>query len=385
MSSPEWHIITCEYPPQIGGVSDYTWLVAKGLAEAGDRVHVWCPPNTALSPSLPGVTVHPALGSMSRRDWRRVGRLLDEFPAKKRLLIQWVPHGYGCRSMNVPFCGWLWERARFSNDEIDLMVHEPFLAFGEGTLKQDAAAAVHRMMAMIILNAATRVWLSIPAWETRLRPYLLGRKLKMEWLPVPSNVEQPAESAVDSTLFPSAQPNLERLGHFGTFGRSISVMLESLVEPLLRGHRSRSLLLIGRGSTEFRLRILARQPDLKEQLFATGVITGAELSAVIRNCDLMIQPYPDGISGRRSSAMAALSHGVPLVTTAGALTEDLWRKTNAARLVPFGVVQPFVDAANELLANHFNRKVMGLSARRLYLDRFDIRHTIHTLRLDRAS
>ena len=37
-----WHILTCEYPPQTGGVSDYTFLVANGLA-SHDEVHVWCP------------------------------------------------------------------------------------------------------------------------------------------------------------------------------------------------------------------------------------------------------------------------------------------------------------------------------------------------------
>src|SRR5256714_13899599 len=40
-----WHLITCEYPPRTGGVSDYTRLVAEGLSEAGDEVHVWCPPS----------------------------------------------------------------------------------------------------------------------------------------------------------------------------------------------------------------------------------------------------------------------------------------------------------------------------------------------------
>ena len=40
-----WHILTCEYPPQSGGVSDYTYLVAKGLAELNDQVHVGAPPH----------------------------------------------------------------------------------------------------------------------------------------------------------------------------------------------------------------------------------------------------------------------------------------------------------------------------------------------------
>ena len=35
-----WAIITGEYPPDPGGVSDYTYLVATHLADAGDEVHV---------------------------------------------------------------------------------------------------------------------------------------------------------------------------------------------------------------------------------------------------------------------------------------------------------------------------------------------------------
>jgi len=37
------HLITGEYPPQSGGVSDYSYLVATGLAKASEKVHVWAP------------------------------------------------------------------------------------------------------------------------------------------------------------------------------------------------------------------------------------------------------------------------------------------------------------------------------------------------------
>ena len=35
-----WLILTGDYPPQLGDVSDYTRQIACGLAEAGDLVHV---------------------------------------------------------------------------------------------------------------------------------------------------------------------------------------------------------------------------------------------------------------------------------------------------------------------------------------------------------
>src|SRR5215813_8824040 len=114
----EWHLITREYPPQIGGVSDYTRLVAVGLEAAGDDVHVWCPSVDEGSSDTPGVMVHRELGRIAPADLQRVGRMLDQFSRPRRLLIQWVPHGYGYKSINLPFCLWLWKRATFDRDHI---------------------------------------------------------------------------------------------------------------------------------------------------------------------------------------------------------------------------------------------------------------------------
>jgi hypothetical protein len=48
-----WHVITPEYPPMLGGVSDYTQSIAKGLAAQGDEVHVWCPAGGTLILTMP--------------------------------------------------------------------------------------------------------------------------------------------------------------------------------------------------------------------------------------------------------------------------------------------------------------------------------------------
>src|SRR6266700_1765774 len=144
-----WHIITPEYPPQSGGVSDYTRLVAEGLAAEGDRVHVWC----KSAEDREGRPQAHSTVSVHRSESHSLGKALDEFDPPRRLLVQWVPHGYGYRSMNLPFCLWLWNRSWRCGDRVELMVHEPFLAFGEGSWRQDAAALVHRLMTVILLQA----------------------------------------------------------------------------------------------------------------------------------------------------------------------------------------------------------------------------------------
>ena len=115
------HLITCEYPPQAGGVADYTRLVAEGLAAVGEEVCVWCPnaPESSTEAHVAaGVEVRREFGSFSPSDLARVGRLLDRQPAPRRLLVQYVPHGYGFRSLNLAFCLWLWTRAALKGDRV---------------------------------------------------------------------------------------------------------------------------------------------------------------------------------------------------------------------------------------------------------------------------
>ena len=103
-------IITGEYPPQSGGVADYTRLVARGLAAAGDEVHVWAPAVPGPEPDDPGVTVHRLPGRFGPQGLAALDAGLRRLPGPARILVQYVPHAFGWKAMNVPFC--LWLRAR---------------------------------------------------------------------------------------------------------------------------------------------------------------------------------------------------------------------------------------------------------------------------------
>jgi hypothetical protein len=98
-----WAIVTGEYPPQPGGVSDYTQLLAEGLVAAGDKVAVYAPseqhgPATTGS----GVRVYRLPDRFSIRGLRRLdGGLARDRP--DRLLIQYTPHAFGWKAMNLLF------------------------------------------------------------------------------------------------------------------------------------------------------------------------------------------------------------------------------------------------------------------------------------------
>lgn len=376
-----WHIITSEYPPQPGGVSDYTAMVAHGLADAGDDVAVWCPPAVAAPLGDGGVKVRRELGAFARADLTRVSVLLNAEPAPRRLLLQWVPHGFGWRSMNLPFCRWLLRRARRHGDQVDIMVHEPYLAFRPWHLRQNAAALVHRWMTVTLLRAATRVWTSIPAWQNCWQPYTLGRKVPFGWLPIPSSIPVVDDPTGVATLRRALLPREGRLlGHCGTYGPIIGTLLRAALPAVLERSPETQALLIGRGSDRFRAELLAQAPHLAGRISATGPLDAALLSRHLSACDLMLQPYADGLSTRRTSAMACLAHGRPVVSTTGRLTEPLWQESNAVRLAPVEDIGTLVQRTCDLLKDEGERTRVGNAGRALHQARFNIAHTIAALR-----
>jgi hypothetical protein len=97
-------------------------------------------------------------------------------------------------------------------------------------------------------------------------------------------------------------------------------------------------------------------------------------------CDLLLQPYPDGITTRRTSAMAGLAHGRALVTNSGHLTEPIWSERGAVAIAPVTDTGAAAALARDLLADSGRREQLAKAGASVYADRFDISHTIATLR-----
>ena len=372
-----WHIVTSEYPPDIGGVSGYTGQLARELAAAGDDVHVWCPGSTR--PGDDGVSVHAELGSMSPTDLRRVDTQLDAHPAPRRLLVQWVPHGFGYRSMNLAFCLWLARRAR-RGDLVELMVHEPYVEFSWRSPARSALAAVHRLMTLVVLASARRAWIAIPAWEARLRPYTLGRDLPMTWLPIPACVSPGAAGDPGPVRARFAPRDRPVIGHFGSHGGAIASLLDGCIPALMADVSRVSLLLLGADGPAYREALVARHPDWHDRIHAAGFLDDEALAAHLAACDLLIQPYPDGVTSRRTSVMACLSQGRPVVTTHGRLTEALWSASGAVALADVGDSAGLAEEAIRLLADDGARARLGARGRRLYDDTFSVNRVVTTLR-----
>jgi glycosyltransferase involved in cell wall biosynthesis len=134
----------------------------------------------------------------------------------------------------------------------------------------------------------------------------------------------------------------------------------------------------GRGSDSFRASLAARVPELENRIHAVKTTCAGTLSSYLAACDVLVQPYPDGVTTRRGSLMAGLALGKPIVAVAGKLTETIWAESKAVALAP-GNSEAIVSSVNSLLADSAARRSLGDRAAALYADRFALRHTVRTL------
>ena len=372
-----WHLITGEYPPAIGGVGDYTRIVGEALSQCGDEVHVWTPQNSSSTDDAGPLRVHRLPDHFGPRSILAMDRGIDR-TSHSNVLLQYVPHAFGWKAMNVPLCVWLGSRYR---GRLSVIFHEvAFPMTRDQSIRHNFLGVVTRAMAAILARSARRIFVTIPAWEPMLRSISRTRQT-IQWLPIFSNIPVVEDEAGASAIRRRVAPAGGKIaGLFGAYGPVYADGNTALLTAALERDRDFSVLLIGKGGTEFRDRMIARRPSFADRIVATGVLPHAQISRSIAACDLMLQHYPDGVTTRQGSCMAALEHGRAFVTTSGQLTEPLWEESRAVALAPANDIPTLAGLVHRLLGDSDERQRVGTAARDLYDRRFDIRHTVSALR-----
>jgi glycosyltransferase involved in cell wall biosynthesis len=371
-----WLILTPEYPPTLGGVGDFTRHTALGLAGRGESVRIFTAPGHEPPVSDPALEVEALpdrFGAGSRRVLERAFRESAEPPI---VFLQYVPQGFGMRGLNLPFLLWLAARA----PHLRVLFHEvvyPFIP--RQPLKHDVLALGTRLMLATIASRAERCWITTEGWAPYLRRWARLRA-EPRWSPVPSNLPGSAVEARSTVRRKLGLPaDAPALFHFGTYSPTVIEPFKDVLPSLLEGHPERRLLLLGRGGERFRSQVLDGFPHLGERLLATGALPAQHAADAMAACDVGLYPFPDGVSGRRTSLMASLDLGVPALTTEGALTEPLWRESRAVGLAPALDRAAFAKLVDQQLAQPEELRKLGQRGRELYREQFSLERLLDRL------
>lgn len=370
-----WQVISGEYPPRRGGVSDYTRTVAQGLAATGDRVEVWAPDLPRNWQRDGKVELHRLADRFGPRALVQLNRALGRTP-DSRVLLQYVPQALGLKGINLPFCWWLAHRSI----RPIVMFHEvTFPISWSAPLKHNLLGLVTCTMAALIARAAASVLVATPIWSDVLREQC-NFSGAATWAPLPSTiVPLHDEAAVLALRQRHRAPDSILLGHFGGYPQMLHARLDRLFSETLAQHPHTALLLLGANSRDFHAGFLRTHPSLSSRVFAPGLLSSEHLSHHLSSCDLMLQLYPDGACTRRTTLIAALAHGRPVVTTEGCATEAIWRQGRALALTADAdhALQTEIDA---LLERPERRRAYGDAGAALYRERFGLEHTMRLLR-----
>lgn len=343
-------LVTGEYPPDEGGVADYTRCLAQALVELGVGVDVVTSRRergpagrgrgrgdeglARLERDVAASRAAAPAGNDDRIDvhrivpgwgWSVLPRLRHFVAAARSdvVHVQYQAAAYGMKPAANAIPWWLGRTTDVltAGTYHDLLV--PYL-FPKAGRVRDWVTRLPARTADVILTTNADDHARVAAWRPRGRHALV---------PIGSNVPDAPPAGYDRAVWRASHglpPEARLLAYFGFLNQSKGgrVLLDALGRLRAEGRDARLVMIGGRvGASdptnaaylaEFEADAAAR--GLAEALSWTGHVPPAEVSAWLRAADVAVLPYADGASYRRGSLLAALEHGVPIVTTLPAPT-----------------------------------------------------------------
>ncbi len=317
--------LTGEYPPMQGGIADHIAHLSNHLAPLGVESSVlinrrWLEarqtPQPAPAQSPP---VYPLVPNWGWRCWRAVAKFLTaRRPDVLHLQYQAAAFDLG------GWVNWLpWYLRQTGVDtKIVTTFHDlraPYIFPKAGPLRWKSMLALARYSHAVIC--------------TNREDYhqLAGSALpppRLAHIPLGSNVQpQPPASFNRAGWRARYEVNNDTLllAYFGFLNQSKGgkELIEALALLRQQGIDARLLLIGGdvghadptNAAYAQKVQSLIEQRGLTDVVYRTGYVDLPQVSAHLLAADAVVMPYRDGVSFRRTTLIAALQHGCPVVST----------------------------------------------------------------------
>ena len=300
-------LVTGVFPPQRCGIGDYTECLARHLAQQGVDVHVVTSCHHAES--------EPLIFRLHRvvPHWRMLG-IIRLIPTLRRIApdvvhMQYPSAGF-VRALALVLVPGLLRLARL---RVVLTLHEYRISRWTGRLRQLAmACAAHRV---ITTNDDDHACLRSMLFWKRKHLHHIGIGANIE----PGMLENFNRDSRRQTL--GADPHSLVICFFGNIHPAKGI--EDLVDAftiICKTVANTRLVIIGSSdpaNTLFASSLRRKIIDacLADKVHISGFVSKQEVSELLLASDMCVLPFRDGISMRRGSFLAAVKHGLPVVTT----------------------------------------------------------------------
>lgn len=354
-------LISGEFPPMVGGMGDYTKELAKALAKLGHRVSVLT--SVLGQEGGEGFALYPRVSKWDFSSWKDILTLVREIEPQI-LHLQYQAAAYGMH----PAINLLPWRLRLMCPLLFVTFHDlrvPYLFPKAGPARRWVIAALAKGCDGVIV---TNVGDEAEARGYGLEPHLI---------PIGSNISPRLPPGYEREEWRARWGVKEEtlLSYFGLLHESkgVEVLFRALARLLEVGERVKLLMVGGKTgasdptTTDYarRMEALEQKLGLADQLLWTGYVDDEEVSANLLASDICVLPYKDGVSLRRGSLMAALTHGLPIISTRPIIQmKELVEGENIVLVSPHDV-EALVAKIQELIASERLRRRLGAGAKRL--------------------
>lgn len=305
-----------------------------------------------------GGTAYAAVSTLSRADGahRRAGNGggLEGFDA---YLLQHNPFSFGRRG----FAPWLpvaWQRlgAR-SGARMVVTIHEAFMPFVG--LRSRAMGTWQAAQLWSLLRATDVVIATCRVRGDQLR--LIGGARRLVHVPVSTNIDESVDEDARAALRDRLSGGSAK-AIIATFGNNHPARLHTRVEATVRA-------LAGSIGSHVVLNLGADAPALAlppgVDLVTPGSLSATDLALHLSCADLVLLPYREGAITGRTTLMASLALGRPVLSTRGPATDAIL-SDSPLRLIPVDDEAAYAAAAVALINDGAGRAELGRRGRELY-------------------
>jgi len=368
-------LICPHFPPDHCGVGDYSAHVAREFVAQGHDVMVWTA--QAVPQPVAGVRIRTLPYPWNLRTYLDLTRQMKTF-GPDFISIQYTPYLYGARTVGIHPAFSIWFN---------------LLPFVFSTHKTRIAITFHELHYPIFGLHWDRVLIGLPQFlqylqlllrapqvfftsEVNFRRYsriFSWRAEKFCWLPVGPGIDPRhlnhivRDEDFRDLLRQSGIPNRHKiLIQFGIahptrlFAHSIRA-IDAIRKKLGPDSVSIAFLGIDQKSVEAELEKAGRM-DLRLQVRGLGYLAPWQISLWMRRADLVLAPYLDGVSTRRSSVITAYAHGKAVLTTSGYFTDPGVDWSRFCVAVPAADIDTFATQACELITQKEKIELLSQSA-----------------------
>lgn len=315
-------LISAAYPPNLDGIGDYTWWLARTLAKNDHVAKVVVFTRDGIDHTeSPRVELSQFYDPTHPPSFSRLPAAVQEETNKAGAPMDWVvvqynPFSWGRRG----FCPWVPSTLRRlcqtkGHPKLAVMFHEtttpkwPWRFLPMYAYQYPCFKAVCRL--------ADVAFVSTMRWAPQVRR--AASRLPVHHLPVGSNIPLSDITKKEARLELGINQDALILGVFG--GAHVSRRLDwigTTIHELQATRPGQRIILLYVGAEGTAIREAMGKVDLID----CGALPAEKVGVRLRAMDAALSPFVDGISTRRGSAMALLQHAIPIATTHTSWTDD---------------------------------------------------------------